>query len=187
MIAKSGFTEKWIQLQPKLEGFIYQRVKNTAETKDILQDVYIKAFTKINSLKQPDKLSAWVYSIARNEVNAFFNEKKKAQVEIPEIDANDTEFISTCIEEYAAPFINALPQKYSEALQLVFIENLSQKELAKRLNISYSGAKSRVQRGKAKLKELIIACCTIEHDSYGNILNYTKKKDGFCPIPVSCS
>lgn len=187
MEAKSTFINRWVELQPKLQQFIYSKVMDNDEAKDILQDVYIKAFTKINTLKQPDKLSSWVYSIARNEVNAFFNTKKKMQVEISEIETNDAELFNVPIAEYAEPFINALPQKYSEALKLVFIENLSQKELAVRLNISYSGAKSRVQRGKEKLKELIIACCAIEHDSYGNILDYTRKKEGFCPISNSCS
>lgn len=187
MEAKNTFIESWADFQPKLKQFINAKVKSEADTNDILQDVYIKAFTKINTLKQPDKLSPWLYSIARNEVNSFFNSKKKILSETFVLDANTSEIFNVPIADYAEPFINALPEKYSEALKLVYIENLSQKELAKRLNISYSGAKSRVQRGKQKLKELIIACCAIEHDSYGNILDYTRKKGGHCPLPANCA
>lgn len=187
MEANSTFINRWVEIQPRLKQFIYSKVKDSDEAKDILQDVYIKAFTRFDSLRDYSKLNSWLFSITRNEVNTFFNSRKKTQVKIPEMDTNENEFFSSCVAEYALPFINALPQKYSEALQLVFIDNLSQKELAKRLDISYSGAKSRVQRGKEKLKELIIACCTIEHDSYGNILDYTRKKDGFCPVQASCA
>ncbi len=49
------------------------------------------------------------------------------------------------------------------------MSNLSQKELAKRLNISHSGAKSRVQRGREKLKQLILECCALKSDVYGNL------------------
>jgi len=67
------------------------------------------------------------------------------------------------------PFIAQLPQKYQEALVKTEFENLSQKELASQLNISYSGAKSRVQRGKEKLKQLILTCCDFPSDNYGNL------------------
>jgi len=68
------------------------------------------------------------------------------------------------------PFINKLPPKYREALIASELENQSQKELAESLDISYSGAKSRVQRGREKLKDLIQECCDFEHDKYGNLI-----------------
>ena len=65
-----------------------------------------------------------------------------------------------------------LPEKYRQAVYLTDIVGLSQKELAKSLGISYSGAKSRVQRGREKLKEIILQCCEVQADGYGNILGY---------------
>jgi RNA polymerase sigma-70 factor (ECF subfamily) len=57
-------------------------------------------------------------------------------------------------------------------------QDISQKDLAIKLGISYSGAKSRVQRGKEKLKELLVACCAYQSDVYGNIINDENGKCG---------
>jgi len=70
-----------------------------------------------------------------------------------------------------------LPQKYLEALELYEFQGLSQKELSEKLGISYSGAKSRVQRGRKKLKYLLEGCCHIESDRYGNIVDFRILKD----------
>ncbi|MEO1451622.1 MAG: sigma factor-like helix-turn-helix DNA-binding protein, partial [Bacteroidota bacterium] len=72
-------------------------------------------------------------------------------------------------------FLKQLPPKYQEALTATALEGVSQKELAEQLGISYSGAKSRVQRGKEKLKSLILACCKTETDRYGNLIEIQKK------------
>jgi RNA polymerase sigma-70 factor (ECF subfamily) len=77
------------------------------------------------------------------------------------------------------PFIQKLAPNYRDALLITEFQNISQKELAQKLNISYSGAKSRVQRGKEKLKELILNCCLVQTDTYGNVLN-GEDKDCAC-------
>lgn len=76
-------------------------------------------------------------------------------------------------------FKKDLDPKYQEALQLVDIEGITQVELASRLGISISGAKSRVQRGREQLKQKLIDCCPVKTDPYGNILEI-QHRDGSC-------
>lgn len=57
------------------------------------------------------------------------------------------------------------------------IEGLSQEEISKKENISLSGAKSRIQRGRIKLKNALNDCCKFEIDKRGNILDYKSKQD----------
>ena len=166
----------WKDLQHGLINFINQKVKNKEISKDISQDVFVKAFLKIDTLKHKDKIIPWIYQITRNEINAYFRKQKSESKiemvnEIEVLDSNLTAEFSTCI----LPMINSMPLKYQEAIKWTEIEGLSQKELAKKLNISYSGAKSRVQRGREMLKSLIQQCCSISTDKYGNILEYTPK------------
>ena len=59
---------------------------------------------------------------------------------------------------------------YKESLILSDLEGLSQKELAAKLNISYTGAKSRVQRARQMLKASILKCCNYKFDKFGNII-----------------
>jgi RNA polymerase sigma-70 factor, ECF subfamily len=70
------------------------------------------------------------------------------------------------------PFIDSLPDHYREAVELSELRGLSQRETADRLGLSLSGAKSRVQRARQRLEELVLACCQVEFDSRGEIMDY---------------
>jgi len=107
----------------------------------------------------------------RKEKNILPEEAIPRQVIGKESTDNLNEVIANCIR----PFINNLDVKYKEALILSELENISQTELASRLNISYSGAKSRVQRGREKLKDQFLQCCHFEYDKYGNFFKMEKK------------
>ena len=69
---------------------------------------------------------------------------------------------------------------YGEALVLTEFKGLTQKQLAERLGISLSGAKSRVQRGRDKLKEALLDCCQLEFDRRGQIIDCTPKDNDCC-------
>lgn len=90
-----------------------------------------------------------------------------------------------CLE----PFLSRLPAEFREALQLTELGSLSQKDYAARLGISYSGAKSRVQRARRQLHELFTACCRIEAYAYGNIWAATPRTACGCPVAttVTCA
>lgn len=180
MNTKNELIEQWPLQKQRIEGYVFSLVKDADETNDIVQEVFVKAFTKIDSLKNPDKLVQWLFSIARNETNRYFNFKKKYQPATKEDEAAEPAYQPNEFESCIGHFIGELPKKYGTAVQLAAIENVPQHELAQRLNISYSGAKSRVQRGKAKLKELLTQCCQIDHDTYGNIIDYTPRQGGHC-------
>jgi RNA polymerase sigma-70 factor (ECF subfamily) len=68
--------------------------------------------------------------------------------------------------------INCLPEKYRQALLLTEYQGLTQKQMAEQLGISLSGAKSRVQRAREQLKDMLLDCCHFEFDRRGNILSY---------------
>ena len=84
------------------------------------------------------------------------------------------------------PLVRSLPEPYREALLLTDIGGLTQAEAARRLGISASGMKSRVQRGRAKLKAALLGCCEIELDRRGTVLDYRPRRaecDGECGAP----
>jgi RNA polymerase sigma-70 factor, ECF subfamily len=67
-----------------------------------------------------------------------------------------------------------LPPEYCEALCLTELEGLSQKEYAERIRIPYSSAKSRVQRSRKLLRDMLLKCCHYEFDKYGTVLSISK-------------
>jgi len=80
--------------------------------------------------------------------------------------------LSLCLN----PMIEQLPDKYRVAVQLSEIENRTQKEVAEMENISLSGAKSRVQRGRSLLKTMLHDCCKIEINQNNQPVSYDKKE-----------
>lgn len=58
---------------------------------------------------------------------------------------------------------------------MVKLHNVTQKELGERMCLSVSGAKSRVQRARVKLKEMLLGCCQLEFDRLGNVIEYKHK------------
>ena len=166
----------WQEFHLELSKFVYSRVRDNDITKDIIQEVFIKIQGNLHTLKDDKKIISWIYQITRNEIANYFREQNR------KLDSNDDiantvqikdshQKLSNCI----IPFINQLPEKDREIMILTEINKMSQKDLAIHLGISYSGAKSRVQRARVKLKNLFEQCCTIERDKYGNVINYYKR------------
>ncbi|MEM1324074.1 MAG: RNA polymerase sigma factor SigZ [Bacteroidota bacterium] len=167
----------WSQIDQLLLRFIIGRVKEEALARDILQEVWLKTQLKLPQLKDQKRLLPWLYQITRTTIADHFRKHQKESLQaLPELDiaeeAEETigqhEFFSLCVPG----FIDRLPEKYREALRLVEIEGLSQKELAERLQISHSGARSRVQRGRELLKKALLDCCQVSTDAYGNVLDF---------------
>ncbi len=168
-------TSIWSEFHKELKSFVYNKTRNSDDTDDILQEVFIKIIRNISKVKHSKNLRQYLYGIVRNTVNDYFKNQKKTSPdsEIPDLlSEQEIQTLNATVAECCIkPFINKLPGTYKDALLITEFQNISQKELAKQLNISYSGLKSRVQRGKEKLKELILSCCTYEVDPYGNLLD----------------
>jgi RNA polymerase sigma-70 factor, ECF subfamily len=173
----------WTAFHKELKAFIQNKTRNSADTDDILQDVFIKIIRNFDKVTQAENLRHYLYGIVRNAINDYFRNRKPildTENIKEEFTEEETQTLNTTVAESCIkPFIQKLPEHYREALLITEFQGVSQKELAERLGISYSGAKSRVQRGKEKLKELILDCCAYESDSYGNLTG-VKGKDCNC-------
>jgi len=164
----------WREFHKELRAFVVSKVGNTNDADDILQNAFIKIMKNIDKVNQAKNLRQYLYAIVRNTTIDHFRNKKEITAELEdqtEFSIQETDSLNTTIADCCIkPFIKKLPDKYQEALLATEFQNVSQKELAEQLNISYSGAKSRVQRGREKLKELLVKCCALKSDSYGNLV-----------------
>ena len=85
------------------------------------------------------------------------------------------EEISKCLKK----MIFELPKKYQEIIMLYDMNGMSHKEISEKHDITISCSKMRIQRAKAKLKEIFLECCDFEVDAFGNIIDY-KQKEAVC-------
>lgn len=160
----------WNTLSKELVAFVNTKVKDQALAEDIVQDVFIKVYTRAHQIKEAEKITAWIYQITRHAVADYFR-KHVRNVEAPVLSSeNDYSEFNDCVAHCLNVLMATLPDKYRVPLQLAELEGLSQYEIAERLAISYSGARTRVQRARKLLKEKMDALYHIQTDCYGNIL-----------------
>jgi RNA polymerase sigma-70 factor (ECF subfamily) len=177
MIDGDSINEIWEDFSNVLRGFIFSQVRDEAITDDILQEVFIKIIDNIGKLKDKTKLRAWLYQITRNAIIDHYRHHK-TEVSIPKIleDVADEPEVEAQFSEELDPCIRALierlPDKYKAAIELTEFEGLTQKEMGDRLGLSLAGAKSRAQRAREKLRQLLFECCSFEIDRRGNIIEH---------------
>jgi len=167
----------WESVASKLRSFIRSRVRDHAAAEDLLQDVFVRIHQKLPGLRASDRLEAWVWRIARNAIADYFRRLRPTDplpetVELTSETPADLPNLAPCVRQ----FIKQLDPGFREALRLTEWQRLTQNELARRLGLSPSGAKSRVQRARAQLKKLLLDCCRFELDRRGNILEMTPRQ-----------
>ena len=137
---KLGIEELYKNYSKLVFGVIYSILKNTDETEDVLQNVFIKIF-KLDNEKLPTKSHlSWLYSVAKNEtINCIKkHSKEKCFENLYEISDKDTEIEKALDKEYFNNLIKNLPKKQQEILSLKIVSNLSFKEIANILNMKIS-------------------------------------------------
>jgi RNA polymerase sigma-70 factor (ECF subfamily) len=151
----------WKEFAPQLGRFIRTRVETRESAEDILQDVFVKLQNQLDEFRDPMKFRGWLFLVARNAIIDHYR-KRKMTSELTEWLPAEISEHETEAKELKAVFhrlLYSLPEPYRDALVLTEFDGLTQEQLAKRLGISISGAKSRVQRGREQLKELLIDYC----------------------------
>ena len=174
----------WHEYHSRLAAFIRGKVAEDA-AEDLLQDIFMKIHLHIDSLKDVTKLESWLYQITRNAITDYYRSRRVSEelpewIEqpLPEEEDSVRKELSACLE----PMVRALPDKYRNAIRLSEMENRTQKEVAEVERISLSGAKSRVQRGRALLKNMLNDCCQFEINNKNQVISYKKKEKSckFC-------
>ena len=167
----------WSRFSQQLSELICQKTGHQDHCHDILQEVYIKMVKNADKIGKVHNVQPYLLKLAKNTVVDYYRshqsqgiaEAPSEDLAVVENDANTT--TTTLANTYFSELIHALPPLYKQALIRTELEGLSQKQLAEELGISYSGAKSRVQRAKAMLRQSLIDCCDYKFDSYGNVIS----------------
>jgi RNA polymerase sigma-70 factor (ECF subfamily) len=172
------------RLRTAIRGFVGSRIRDPASADDITQNVLLKISTHLDSLANSERIEAWAFRIARNSVADHFRAAKPTEEFQEELHremnaASDSETVISDeearlrseIADYIRSVVEALPPIYREALLLTEYDGLSQVELAERLGLSVSAAKSRVQRARAMMKKQMEHCCYWTTDRYGTVID----------------
>lgn len=170
-----NITPTWIRIQKDLGSFIFNKVKNRTIAEDLLHDVYLKAHARSNQLRDFDKINGWIYRIAQTTVADYYRTRDSSFPFIEDVSPPGN--FNECLSECLVSMIKTLPEKYREVLEWTEFENASQLEVSGRLQLSYAGARSRVQRARKMLRMRIESLYFIQTDRYGNITACENRKN----------
>lgn len=167
----------WNEVASQLRSFIRSRVRDHAAAEDILQEAFLKIHQKLPTVRASERLEAWVWRITRNAIADHFRRLRPSEP-LPDgiVQASETPLDPPDLRPCVRQFVNELPPNYRDALLLTEWQGLTQHQMSKRLGLSASGAKSRVQRARDQLKKLLLDCCRLELDRRGNILAMTPRR-----------
>jgi RNA polymerase sigma-70 factor (ECF subfamily) len=178
--------DAYIKFNKSLYAFILSKINNREDAEDILHNVFVKMATNIGSLSDKEKMQNWLYRITRNTIIDYYRVKGKRQkpVEFKEkfaVENEVTEDTTKGLDKCLLDFVHQLPEEYKAVIIDSEINGIAQKDLAIKYNVPYPTLRSKVQRGRERLRKMLIQCCVIESDNRGNILESKRRED--CGAP----
>ena len=159
-------------------------MRTREDAEDILQNVFIKISANLDKLTEDVKLKNWIFTITRNAIIDYYrinaswkkiavNSDISDDIVEAEEDSDPTKGLDQCINS----MIGLLPDEYRDIIIQSEIEGIKQKDLALKYGIAYPSMRSKVQRGRERLKQLFHDCCHIETDKHGNVIEAQGKTD----------
>jgi RNA polymerase sigma-70 factor, ECF subfamily len=168
--------EIWEEYKSSLLFYIQKRVVNNDDAKDILQDVLLKSYQFCSKGKTVLNLKSWLYKITQNTIVDYYKKQNKSipfNLELP--DNQDEHSLIGEASEYIKALLKLLPDEYAIPLFMYDLEDIDQKTISEKLNLTLPNTKSRIQRGRVKLKERFLECCIVVFDENGEMISFDIK------------
>ena len=181
----------WRDIEARLRPYVSRRVASTAEVDDIVQEILVRVHKGLATLRDDERFGGWVYRIAARTIADAAKSHARDPI------ARDSDVVDAAggasdeaadlqleLGECVALFVARLPSPYREAITLTELQGLTQKEAAEMLGTSLSGMKSRVQRGRDKIREMFEECCEISVDCRGRVVDCEARD--LAQVPEDC-
>ncbi len=128
--------------------------KNQADAEDIMQNVFLKLWQSKERFENEEHIAKWLTVVTSNESKNLLKFYKK-RTDTPDFDLSENFSFKSVEDKEIFISVMKLPPKPALVIHLFYYEDLSINEIAKALKISENAVKSRLNRGRNKLKELL--------------------------------
>jgi RNA polymerase sigma-70 factor (ECF subfamily) len=167
-------TRAWEQHHDELRGFLAKRLIDQSRVDDVCQGVFERVLVKREAFCQLDDPRAWLYTVTRHALIDLWRrdrctEPLPADLAAPDAESDPIAALAPCVVRVW----DELSQEDQTVLHLVDIEGQSQNDVAVLLGLSPSGARSRVQRARKRLSQILVERCQIEFDASGRVTRHT--------------
>jgi RNA polymerase sigma-70 factor (ECF subfamily) len=168
----------WSAHEMELRGYLRHRMSDPHEADDLLQEVFLKVLRQGSRFCSVENARAWLFQVVRNALADKLRVSRE-HAPLPEELASPYIEASSRVDDLAQCLPRALAD-LSEADRLAItlcdLEGQSQKALAERLGISLPGAKSRIQRARARLQQRLVRACQVRFDDDGQVCCFTPRR-----------
>ncbi|MBL4684914.1 MAG: sigma-70 family RNA polymerase sigma factor [Nannocystaceae bacterium] len=167
--------EVWVALVDEVRRAIARRVSDEATIDDLVQDVFVRVQSRRDQLREDERLGAWVGRISRSVIADHYRRTKPLASLPPQLASDPVDDVvqTTCLAGWVATSLKTLDEKYRVVLEVTELQGLTQRQAATQLGLSLSAVKSRVLRGRAKLAARLHACCEVQLDRRGGVVDYS--------------
>ena len=172
----------WREVIAQLRAFVRRRIADPDRADDLVGDIVLRIHQKLGSVDDQEKLAHWVSRVARNAVIDEYRRAARSREQLLDTttetaigpDADDASSVLDELSRCLRPLLAGLPAEQRRAVEMVDLDGMPQADAARREGVSLSGMKSRVQRGRRRLAELLGQCCTLTLDARGVPLDYER-------------
>jgi RNA polymerase sigma-70 factor (ECF subfamily) len=187
-VVASDTSLMWAEFAGRLRAFVARRVPPGIEPDDVVQEVFVRVMRHLPSLRQVDRIEAWLFQITRNALHDAMRarQRRESRTDALEIDLPDVTSIGNAriaeaeLAPCLTPMVARLREPYRQAIELTSMHGLTQNDAAKRAGVSLSGMKSRVQRAREQLKAMLLRCCEIEVDRRQGVADFHLRESASC-------
>jgi RNA polymerase sigma-70 factor (ECF subfamily) len=198
----------WEASSRRLRAWFRARTGSTHDADDLVQETFLRVQARLGTLRQRERLDAWVGAIAANVLAdhgraraARAAREGRTTVDVAEVHAEvdagghggdgrdgadgrcagvaDGE-LRRAVAGWLEAFLDRLEPDDAAILRAVDLHGRPQVDVARELGLSPSGARSRVQRARARLRRALEDCCTFAFDARGNLLDARRRGGGDC-------
>jgi RNA polymerase sigma-70 factor (ECF subfamily) len=168
--------ETWRDVIAQLRAFVRRRIADPDRAEDLVGDILLRIHR--------ERLAHWVSRVARNAVVDEYRRTGRGREQLvgapgdvpgPEqlVEPDDAGEVLDELAHCLRPLLAGLPAEQRRAVEMIDLDGVAQAEAARREGVSLSGMKSRVQRGRRRLAQLLDACCALTLDARGLPMDYT--------------
>ena len=175
--------DMWRDVLAQLRAFVRPRVADPERAEDLVAEILLRIHRNLASLDDRERLPHWVSRIARNAVIDEYRRVGRAREqaagtaedawELSAEAADDADLVQEELSRCLRPLLDGLPPEQRRAVEMIDLEGMPQADAARQEGVSVSGMKSRVQRGRRRLAQLLDACCALTLDARGLPMDYT--------------
>lgn len=160
----------WRQYEPEIKGYLAHRLADRHLAEDLLQQVFVNAIRQGDRFCSLNHPRAWLFQVARNALTDHMRLAKDI-VPLPEDLIQDEEptapidALAGCVERV----LNELSEKERDVIRQCDLAGMKMQIYADRHGMTLCAVKSRIQRARKRMRELMTRNCQVRFDEVGNV------------------